>query len=41
MKLVEQIDGVGAVIVDAKNNLHVSKRLQGKLAITAPPTDGP
>jgi thiamine biosynthesis lipoprotein len=41
LKLVESIDGVGAVIVDAKNNLWVSKRLQGKLAVTAVPTDAP
>ena len=31
LALVESLDGVGAVIVDAKNNLWVSKRLQGKL----------
>jgi thiamine biosynthesis lipoprotein len=41
LKLVESLDGVGAVIVDAKNNLWVSKRLQGKLRVVAPPTDGP
>ncbi len=41
LKLVESIDGVGAVIVDAKNNLYVSQRLYGKLRITAVPTDGP
>jgi thiamine biosynthesis lipoprotein len=41
LKLVESIDGLGAVIVDAKNNLHVSKRLQGKLVLTAAPTDAP
>ena len=40
LKLVESIDGVGAVIVDAKNDVHVSKRLEGKLVITRPPTDG-
>ncbi len=40
LELVESIDGVGAVIVDAKNNLWVSKRLQGKVAITGVPTDG-
>ncbi|WP_394844980.1 FAD:protein FMN transferase [Pendulispora brunnea] len=41
MKLVESLDGVGAVIIDAKNNLWISKRLEGKLKITKPPTDGP
>jgi thiamine biosynthesis lipoprotein len=40
MKLVESIDGVGAVIVDARNNVGVSKRLQGKLQVIAVPTDG-
>lgn len=40
LQLVESIDGVGAVIVDAKNNVHVSKRLQGKLAITKAPSEG-
>jgi thiamine biosynthesis lipoprotein len=41
MKLVESIDGVGAVIVDAKNNVHVSKRLRGLIRFVAAPTDGP
>ena len=41
LKLVESIEGVGAVIVDAKNNLYVSKRLEGKLQITGVPSDGP
>lgn len=40
LKLVESLDGVGAVIVDAKNNLWVSKRLQGKLRVVGVPTDG-
>jgi FAD:protein FMN transferase len=40
LKLVESIDGIGAVIVDSKNGVHVSKRLEGKLRITRPPTDG-
>ncbi len=40
LELVESIDGVGAVIVDAKNNLWVSKRLEGKLHITGVPTGG-
>ena len=40
LKLVESLDGVGAVIVDARNNVWVSKRLQGKLEIVGAPTDG-
>lgn len=40
MDLVESLEDVGAVIVDAKNNLWVSKRLQGKLVVTGAPTDG-
>lgn len=39
MKLVESLDDVGAVIVDAKNNLWVSKRLQGKVMVVGTPTD--
>jgi thiamine biosynthesis lipoprotein len=39
-KLVESIDGVAAVVVDAQNNVWISKRLQGKLEVVAPPTDG-
>lgn len=40
MKLVESIEGVGAVIVDAKNNVGISKRLQGKLQLVGVPSDG-
>ncbi len=40
LALVESLDGVGAVIVDAKNNVWVSKRLKGKLEVVASPTDG-
>jgi thiamine biosynthesis lipoprotein len=40
MKLVESIEGVGAVIVDAKNNVGVSKRLHGKVQIVGVPSDG-
>jgi thiamine biosynthesis lipoprotein len=40
LELVESLDGVGAVIVDAKNHLYVSKRLEGKVRITGVPTDG-
>ncbi|MBX3190875.1 MAG: FAD:protein FMN transferase [Labilithrix sp.] len=40
MKLVESIDGVGAVVVDAKNNLWVSKRLHGKVELVGVPSSG-
>jgi len=40
LRLVESLEGVGAVIVDAKNNVWVSKRLQGKLAVVGVPSDG-
>ncbi len=41
LKLVESLDGVGAVIVDANNKVWVSKRLEGKVKITGVPTDEP
>jgi thiamine biosynthesis lipoprotein len=41
MELVESIADCGAVIVDAKNNLWVSKRLKERLRLTAVPTDAP
>ena len=40
MRLVESIEGVGAVIVDAHNNVGISKRLQGKLQLVGVPSDG-
>ena len=40
LELVESVEGVGAVIVDAKNNLWVSKRLEGKVEVVGAPTDG-
>ncbi len=40
MQLVDDLPGVGAIIVDARNNLWVSRRLEGKLRIIAPPTEG-
>ena len=39
LALVESIDGVGAVIVDAKNKVWVSKRLEGKVWPVHPPRD--
>ena len=40
LDLVESIDGIGAVIVDAKNEVWISKRLQGVVRVTGAPTDG-
>jgi thiamine biosynthesis lipoprotein len=40
LKLVESLDGVGAVIVDAKNQVIISERLKGKVRIQSAPTDG-
>lgn len=40
LKLIESLDDVGAVIVDKDNNIHISKRLQGKLGIVAAPSEG-
>ena len=40
LKLIESIEGAGAVIVDAKNNVIISERLKGKVKILSPPTDG-
>jgi thiamine biosynthesis lipoprotein len=40
MQLVESLDDVGAVIVDAQNNVGISRRLRGKLDLVAAPTDG-
>jgi thiamine biosynthesis lipoprotein len=39
LALIESIDGVGAIIVDAKNKVWVSRRLEGKVQILRPPTD--
>jgi FAD:protein FMN transferase len=39
LALVESLDDVGAVIVDATNKVWVSKRLEGKLKSVHPPTD--
>jgi thiamine biosynthesis lipoprotein len=40
LALVETLDGVGAVIVDAQNKVHISPRLAGKVKIVHAPTDG-
>jgi thiamine biosynthesis lipoprotein ApbE len=41
MQLIASVPGVEAVIIDAKNQLHVSPGLQGRLQITRPTTDAP
>ncbi len=41
LALVESLEGTGAVIVDANNKVHVSRRLEGKVRILGQPTDGP
>ncbi len=40
LALVESLDDVGAVIVDAKNRIWISKRLEGKVRQVHPPRDG-
>lgn len=40
LALVESLEDVGAVIVDDKNQVHVSQRLKGKVTVRRPPTDG-
>jgi FAD:protein FMN transferase len=39
LALVESLDGVGAVIVDAQNRVWTSKRLEGKVLPVHPPRD--
>jgi thiamine biosynthesis lipoprotein len=41
LKLVESLPDVGAVIVDQQNKVWVSQRLNGKIHVSHPPTDGP
>jgi thiamine biosynthesis lipoprotein len=41
LKLVESLDGVGAVIVDANNRLFVSERVKDRLKVLRQPTEGP
>jgi len=40
LKLVESIDDCGAIVVDTKNKVWVSKRLDGKVRMLREPTDG-
>jgi thiamine biosynthesis lipoprotein len=39
LALVDSLEGVGAVVVDAHNKVWTSKRLEGKLRMVHPPTD--
>ncbi len=40
LQLIESIPDAGAVIVDANNQVHISKRMQGLVRIVHPPTPG-
>jgi len=40
LKLVESLEGVGAVIVDAQNHVFISERVRDKVKVLKPPTDG-
>lgn len=40
LELVESLQEIGAVIVDRNNKVWVSKRLEGKVKILRPPTEG-
>lgn len=40
IKLIESLPDVDAVVVGADNRITISKGLQGKLTVIAPPTDG-
>lgn len=41
LKLVESLDGVGAVIVDSRNRVFISERVKSKVKVLKPPTDAP
>jgi FAD:protein FMN transferase len=41
MALVRSVPGAEAVIVDAKNQVHVSPGLEGRVELLRPPTDAP
>jgi thiamine biosynthesis lipoprotein len=40
LALVESLEGVGAVVVDASNQVFVSERVKDKVKLLKPPTDG-
>ena len=41
LKLVESLDGVGAVVVDEKNRVFISERVKDRVKVLKPPTDAP
>jgi hypothetical protein len=41
MALIQRLPGVEGVIVSAKNEVLVSKGLEGRLALLSTPTDAP
>ncbi len=41
LELIEAHEGAGAVIVDSKNKVHISKRLEGLVKVHREPTDAP
>jgi thiamine biosynthesis lipoprotein len=40
IEMIERIDDVGAVVVDDKGQVHMSKRVAGRVQIVRPPSDG-
>jgi thiamine biosynthesis lipoprotein len=40
LAMIERLDDVGAVIIDAAGGVHVSKRMQGRVQIVHPPKPG-
>ncbi len=40
LPIVESLEGVGALIVDAKNKVWISKRLEGRVKVLSEPSDG-
>ena len=40
LQLVESLEGVGALIVGADNRVSISKRLEGRVKVLGPPSDG-
>jgi len=41
LKLVESLDGVGAVVVDERNRVFISERVKDRVKVLKPPTDAP
>jgi thiamine biosynthesis lipoprotein len=41
LEMIESIGDVGAVVVDDKGQVHISKRIEGKVQIIRPPTNEP